>query len=168
MFERERKYKSHLTSHRERLRQLEALNAHLQEQLHLLITSILGEIERIQNLIEEQQDQEQSLGRHIFAPTPKHSEAASETESTIHKDLEELKAKVKEIYNQKYTTTHETEPAAYHRSDYKSDASSRFAENHQEAFLNAEIESGERPERRQSEAEVGRPKIERGRRSKPL
>jgi hypothetical protein len=88
MFERERRYKGHLTAHRERVRQLETLNAQLQQQLHLLITSILTEIDRIQSVIEEQKDLDHSLYRRFLETTPKNSEAcASETESTIHKDL---------------------------------------------------------------------------------
>lgn len=88
----------------------------------------MSEIERIQSLIEDHRDHDRSLNHHIFEITPKNSEAcASETESTIHKDLEDLKAKVKEIYEQKYTT-HEPEAPTFHRSEYKSDSSSRFGE----------------------------------------
>lgn len=155
MFERERKYKSHIASHRERLRQLETLNAHLQQQLQLLINNILREIERIQTIIEEQRDQENSLSKHIFEMTPKNSEAcASETESTIHKDLEDLKAKVKEIYNQKYTTTLEPEAPVFHRSEYKSDSSSRFGESRQDILPQPEIRYPEMKAERKREEEL--------------
>jgi hypothetical protein len=71
------------------------MNSHLQQQLTLLINSIMGEIERIQSIIEEG-DHDHSISRHILEITPKNSEAcASETESTIHRDLEDLKTKVK-------------------------------------------------------------------------
>lgn len=73
MFERERKYKSHLNSHRERTRQLEAINVQLQQQIQFLISTILSEIERIQNVIEEQRDLDRSLSRRILEMTPKHS-----------------------------------------------------------------------------------------------
>ena len=54
MFERERRYKAQLAAAREKNQQLQAINAHLQQQFQILIGSILAEIQRIQEVIAQQ------------------------------------------------------------------------------------------------------------------
>lgn len=120
MFERERRYKSHLAVAKEKNQHLQAMNAHLQQQFQILIDSILAEIQRIQSLIEEQRHPENIFTYSNLDILQKNNEVcASETESTINKDLEDLKSKVKDIYEKSYR--HIEESPVFHRSAYKRD-----------------------------------------------
>lgn len=117
MFERERRYKAHLAVAREKNQQLQAINAHLQQQFQILIGSILAEIQRIQGLIEEQRHPDNVFTCANLDLLHKNSElCASETESTINKDLEDLKTKVRDIYQ--HTCSHLDDPPAFHRTAY--------------------------------------------------
>lgn len=112
MFERERRYKAQLAAARENNQQLQAINAHLQQQFQTLVGSILAEIQRIQALIEEQRHHENLFTCSNLDLPLKHNElCASETESTINRDLEDLKAKVRDICQQ--THCHLEEPPAH-------------------------------------------------------
>lgn len=104
------------------------MNAHLQQQFQILIDSILTEIQRIQSLIEEQRHVENIFTYSNLDILQKNNEVcASETESTINKDLEDLKSKVKDIYEKSYR--HIEESPAFHRSAYKQDnRANRFKE----------------------------------------
>lgn len=117
MFERERRYKAQLAVAREKNQQLQAINAHLQQQFQILIGSILAEIQRIQGLIEEQRHPDNIFTCSNLDILHKNNElCASETESTINKDLEDLKTKVKDIYQRTYN--HLDDPPAFHRTAY--------------------------------------------------
>lgn len=128
MFERERRYKGHLAVAKEKNQQLQAINAHLQQQFQILVGSILAEIQRIQGLIEEQRQPEHLFTYSNLDILQKNLEVcASETESTINKDLEDLKTKVRDIYENSYR--HIEHSPAFHRSAYQQDRDGRYDED---------------------------------------
>jgi hypothetical protein len=86
----------------------------------------MREIERIQALIDEEKHFDSLLAHSNVDLTHKNS-LASETESTINKDLEDLKSKVRDIYEKNFKNMEEV--PVFHRSSYKSDSLQRYIDD---------------------------------------
>lgn len=81
------------------------MNQYLKEQFNELISKVVVEIERIQKIMDEQRMEVDFLAHSNIEIINKKGEVlASETESTINRDLEDLKSKVKEIYDKSWKT----------------------------------------------------------------